>query len=56
MTGVQTCALPISAVDDRIGGTIASTVLAAAEGADVLRVHDVAETAQAIKMAAAILG
>lgn len=45
-----------SEVDDRIGGTIASAVLAAAEGADVLRVHDVAETAQAMKMAAAILG
>jgi dihydropteroate synthase len=45
-----------SEVDDRIGGTIASTVLAAAAGADVLRVHDVAETAQAMKMATAILG
>jgi len=45
-----------SEVDDRIGGTIASTVLAAAEGADVLRVHDVAETAQAMAMANAILG
>jgi dihydropteroate synthase len=45
-----------SPVDDRIGGTIASSVLAVAEGADVLRVHDVAETAQAMKMAAAILG
>jgi dihydropteroate synthase len=45
-----------SAVDDRIGGTLASTVFAAAEGADVLRVHDVAETAQAMTMAAAILG
>jgi dihydropteroate synthase len=45
-----------SAVGDRIGGTIASSVLAAAEGADVLRVHDVAETAQATKMASAILG
>jgi dihydropteroate synthase len=45
-----------SAVGDRIGGTIASTVFAAAEGADVLRVHDVAETAQAMKMAAAVLG
>ena len=32
-----------SDVEDRIGGTIASSVLAAAEGADVLRVHDVAE-------------
>jgi dihydropteroate synthase len=45
-----------SAVDDRLGGTIASSVLAAAEGADVLRVHDVAETAQALKVATAILG
>lgn len=45
-----------SDVGDRLGGTIASSVLAAAEGADVLRVHDVAEAAQAIKMAAAILG
>ena len=40
---------------DRIGGTIASSILAAAEGADVLRVHDVAEVAQAMKVAAAIL-
>lgn len=44
-----------SAVDRRIGGTIASSVLAAAEGADVLRVHDVAEIAQAMKIARAIL-
>ena len=42
--------------DDRLGGTIASSVLAAAEGADVLRVHDVAEVAQAMRVAAAILG
>ena len=45
-----------SAVDERLGGTIASSVLAAAEGADVLRVHDVAETAQAMRVAEAILG
>jgi dihydropteroate synthase len=45
-----------SAVGDRLGGTIASSVLAAAEGADVLRVHDVAETAQAVRMASAVLG
>jgi dihydropteroate synthase len=45
-----------SQVDDRIGGTIASSVFAATEGADVLRVHDVAEAAQAMKMVAAILG
>jgi dihydropteroate synthase len=45
-----------SAVDDRLGGTIASSVLAAAEGADVLRVHDVAEMGQALRVAAAVLG
>lgn len=45
-----------SEVGDRLGGTIASTVLAAAEGADVLRVHDVAETSQAIGVAEAVLG
>ncbi len=45
-----------SAVNDRIGGTLSSSVLAAAEGAEVLRVHDVAEVAQAIKVASAILG
>jgi dihydropteroate synthase len=44
-----------SPVDERLGGTIATSVLAAAEGADVLRVHDVAEAAQAMKMAVAIL-
>ena len=37
-----------SDADERIGGTIASSILAAAEGADVLRVHDVAEVAQAV--------
>jgi dihydropteroate synthase len=45
-----------SAADQRLGGTIASSVLAAAEGADVLRVHDVAEVRQALAVAAAILG
>ncbi|HEY2335004.1 MAG TPA: dihydropteroate synthase [Solirubrobacterales bacterium] len=45
-----------SGVDERIGGTIASSVLAAVEGADVLRVHDVAEIAQAMRVANAILG
>lgn len=44
-----------SPVGERLGGTIASSVLAAAEGADVLRVHDVAEAAQALKVASAIL-
>jgi dihydropteroate synthase len=45
-----------SPVEDRLGGTIASSIFAAAEGADVLRVHDVAETAQAARVAGAILG
>jgi dihydropteroate synthase len=45
-----------SPADQRLGGTIASSVLAAAEGADVLRVHDVAEMRQALTVAAAILG
>jgi dihydropteroate synthase len=45
-----------SGVEDRIGGSIASSMLAAAEGADILRVHDVAEMAQAIRVTAAILG
>jgi dihydropteroate synthase len=43
-----------SEVGQRLGGTIASAVLALAAGADVLRVHDVAEHAQAARVAAAI--
>jgi dihydropteroate synthase len=45
-----------SPADQRLGGTIATSVLAAAEGAAVLRVHDVAEVRQALTVAAAILG
>jgi dihydropteroate synthase len=45
-----------SAARERLGGTIASSVLAAAAGADVLRVHDVAEMAQALRVATAVLG
>jgi dihydropteroate synthase len=45
-----------SEADDRTGGTIASSVLALAAGAEVLRVHDVAAVAQAAKVATAILG
>jgi dihydropteroate synthase len=41
---------------ERLGGTVASSVLAAAEGAEVLRVHDVAEARQAVAVAGAILG
>jgi dihydropteroate synthase len=45
-----------SPADQRLGGTIASSVLAAAEGAEVLRVHDVAEVRQALTLATAVLG
>ena len=41
---------------ERLGGTIASNVLALAAGADVFRVHDVAEARQALDAAEAILG
>jgi dihydropteroate synthase len=43
-------------VDDRLGGTVASNVLALRGGADVLRVHDVAEVAQSLRVAEAIEG
>ena len=45
-----------SPAGERLGGTIASSVLAAAEGAEVLRVHDVAEMRQALSVTGAILG
>jgi dihydropteroate synthase len=41
-------------IDDRLGGTIASNVLAVRAGADVLRVHDVAEVGEAVRIAEAI--
>jgi dihydropteroate synthase len=41
-------------VDDRIGGTIASNVLAAMAGADVLRVHDVVQARQAMVFSDAV--
>jgi dihydropteroate synthase len=40
----------------RLGGTVASSVLGAAAGAEVLRVHDVAEMGQALAVTEAILG
>jgi dihydropteroate synthase len=43
-------------VDDRLGGTVASTVLAYANGADVLRVHDVGPVREALTTADAVLG
>ena len=42
-------------VDDRLGGTIASNVLAVKAGADVVRVHDVAEVRQALTVTEAVL-
>jgi len=45
-----------SEADERLGGTIASSVLAAAAGAEVLRVHDVAEMDDAMRLATALLG
>jgi dihydropteroate synthase len=43
-------------VDERLGGTIASCVLAYANGAQMLRVHDVAPVRDALLVAGAILG
>jgi dihydropteroate synthase len=43
-------------VHERLGGTIASNVLALLGGAAVFRVHDVAELRQALDVAEAILG
>jgi dihydropteroate synthase len=39
---------------ERIGGSIAGNLAAARAGADILRVHDVAETVQALRVMAAI--
>jgi dihydropteroate synthase len=43
-----------SAPDRRLGGSIASLLAAIAGGARIVRVHDVAETVQALRVAAAI--
>jgi dihydropteroate synthase len=43
-----------SAPSERIGGSIAAHLLAAQDGAAILRVHDVRETVQALRIAAAI--
>jgi len=42
--------------DQRIGGSVASHVLAVENGAAIVRTHDVAETVQALRVAAAIKG
>lgn len=43
-----------SAPDQRIGGSIASHLIAVASGASIVRVHDVAETVQALRVTSAI--
>jgi dihydropteroate synthase len=43
-------------VDERLGGSIAAGLAAVAGGADVLRVHDVAETVDALRVEAAVAG
>jgi dihydropteroate synthase len=45
-----------AAPDERLGGSIAAHVLAAAGGAAIIRAHDVPETVQALRIAAAIRG
>jgi dihydropteroate synthase len=42
--------------DRRIGGSIAAHLMAVANGAAIVRVHDVAETVQALKVSAALRG
>jgi dihydropteroate synthase len=42
-------------VDERLGGTIASNVIAYANGASMLRVHDVGPISQALKLAEAVI-
>lgn len=43
-----------AATGERLNGTLASNVIAAWNGADIVRVHDVKETVEAIKVAEAI--
>jgi dihydropteroate synthase len=45
-----------SSPDRRVGGSIASHLLAVENGAAIVRVHDVAETVQALRVADAIRG
>ena len=42
-------------VNDRLYGTIATTVMGVAQGVSFIRVHDIKENVQAIKMARAII-
>jgi dihydropteroate synthase len=47
-------ALTGAEVDERMPGSVAAAVLAAERGANIVRVHDVAETAQALKILDAV--
>lgn len=47
-------ALGASRPEDRVGGSIAAAILCAERGASILRVHDVAATAQALAVARAL--
>jgi dihydropteroate synthase len=40
--------------DQRLGGSIAANLIAVANGADIIRVHDVAQTVQALRIDQAI--
>ncbi len=40
--------------ETRIGGSVAGAILAIQKGADIVRVHDVAETVEAIKVMEAL--
>ena len=44
-----------AALEDRLGGSIAAALYAAQQGAQILRVHDVAETRQALTVQKALL-
>jgi len=43
-----------SEIDQRLGGSLATAIWGAAQGADILRVHDIQETDQALKVWEAI--
>ena len=42
-------------VEDRLPASIAAAVIAAMSGASIVRVHDVAETVDALKIASAVM-
>lgn len=53
--GVSTPPSAPSAPDERLGGSLAAALFAARLGAHMIRVHDVRETVQALKVQAALL-